>query len=157
MDLFPLTSLEQSPASKFIKEKYHKYVAPGQHTVHRTREYHDNYIDFEVSDDILNSRGKRLLKRVRERIATEKPKAVVIGYLGRSRTGMMIVDVKGNGPVTMLCTWNDLHLTGRVSDAVSEAVGESIHTSPVILYDAAEGWVYTKSGSIYKFKGQKNE
>lgn len=138
-------------ASFYMKEKYHKYIAPGQMTVHRYSDYTEPFVDILLTDDVLNEEGVKLLNTVRKRFVETPPGVVVRGELAVQRTGMMEYD-----GVTAWCTWNNLNLTGKVikSDNPKLPVGENISTSVAVLYDefACHGWVYTTSGSLYAFE-----
>lgn len=150
---FTFSRGSHEPASPYIRPEYHRYVAPGQVTVHRSADYWTVPVPRHPGDDILTTEGRNLLAELRRRAVEERPKAVIEGKFARTRTGAVIFPGVGG----CLCTFNNLVLRGRVLDSATrpETIGGPFQTSTIVMYDVDAdyrlGFVVTESGSLYKY------
>lgn len=145
---------EQNSVWNYVVPSFYPWVADGQMTFH----VKPGWIDIgppSVTEDILNDDGKEFYRLMKEYVATNPPvRAIIQGRLERERTGHIF-----NDSLRCLCTWNNLHLVGRIIENGTGTipVGSPVTTSTVIFYEYNPdntGWVYTKSGGLYRFVGE---
>lgn len=110
-------------------------------------------------EDVLNKKGKKLLKQVREKIQANQFKDTISDYtVMNSRSGMWTANKQSEyyDPTEQidgyLCSWNNKKITGK-----SNRDSRDIITSMCIFIHKSEGWCYTYSGSLYALEKAKNK
>lgn len=110
-------------------------------------------------EDVLNTRGMKMLRRAREMVKANQFNDTIYEYHTLfEASGLWTADQQSqyhSGKITAsLCSLNNICVSGT-SGKEHDAKKNVISTSACVFINEQEGWCYTQSGSLYKINKNK--